>query len=258
MSDIIPETTPTKQCSRCKKHKPAIPEYFYFYKTKGGAINPHCIQCYKERYALEHPPKPKMPSIEGMQQCADCNEFFPATSQYFAKNAATKSGLRSDCKKCRSIRRTKHREENRDRYRAYEQSRIEKHREDCHHYLEAHREELREKSRLYARGNIEKIRHYQLAHPEQRKAHKQKRRATKRGNGGVCTAQDISSQYARQKGKCYWCSKKVPKNYHIDHVIPLSRGGSSDPSNLVIACPACNLSKGNKLPHEWPRGGKLI
>jgi 5-methylcytosine-specific restriction endonuclease McrA len=50
----------------------------------------------------------------------------------------------------------------------------------------------------------------------------------------------------------------VGDTYHVDHVVPLVRGGSDDPSNLVIACVPCNLSKGDKLPHEWKRSGRLL
>ncbi len=33
----------------------------------------------------------------------------------------------------------------------------------------------------------------------------------------------------------------------IDHVVPLSRGGSNHPSNLQLAHLLCNLSKGNRI-----------
>jgi len=39
--------------------------------------------------------------------------------------------------------------------------------------------------------------------------------------------------------------------FHLDHVIPWSRGGKDTADNLVVACAACNLSKGDKTPEEW-------
>lgn len=81
------------------------------------------------------------------------------------------------------------------------------------------------------------------------------RRARKLNAEGKYTADDVKKQYDRQRGKCYWCDKKVGDSYHIDHVIPLSRGGDNTPSNIVIACQPCNQSKSDKLPHEWHGSG---
>lgn len=44
----------------------------------------------------------------------------------------------------------------------------------------------------------------------------------------------------------------VPNRYcSIDHLLPVSRGGTDDPRNLVLACSGCNRSKGNRTPDEW-------
>jgi hypothetical protein len=39
---------------------------------------------------------------------------------------------------------------------------------------------------------------------------------------------------------------KKKKKKQIDHIIPLSKGGRSDWSNLVTACSRCNSSKGSQ------------
>lgn len=36
-----------------------------------------------------------------------------------------------------------------------------------------------------------------------------------------------------------------------DHVVPLSRGGTNDESNLVCACLPCNSSKSDRFLEEW-------
>jgi 5-methylcytosine-specific restriction endonuclease McrA len=51
---------------------------------------------------------------------------------------------------------------------------------------------------------------------------------------------------------CYWCGEPTPgKSAHLDHVVPLSRGGRHAIDNLCASCPACNLRKNSKLPNEW-------
>ncbi len=99
---------------------------------------------------------------------------------------------------------------------------------------------------------------YHKANPEKSRAADNRRRARKQGAEGSYTEGDIKAQYTRQKGKCFWCGKRVGKDYHVDHVVPLSRGGSNWPENLVISCATCNLQKRDKMPHEWAQGGRLL
>lgn len=52
--------------------------------------------------------------------------------------------------------------------------------------------------------------------------------------------------------KCYYCDEPLfGKKIHIDHIIPLSRGGRHCIENLCASCPSCNLSKNNKTPAEF-------
>jgi HNH endonuclease len=37
----------------------------------------------------------------------------------------------------------------------------------------------------------------------------------------------------------------------VEHLVPLSRGGTNAPENLAPACAACNGAKGDRLPSEW-------
>jgi 5-methylcytosine-specific restriction endonuclease McrA len=51
---------------------------------------------------------------------------------------------------------------------------------------------------------------------------------------------------------CHWCGNLFsPNQCHVDHVIPISRGGAHCLSNLVVACAKCNMQKHDKMPEEW-------
>lgn len=53
---------------------------------------------------------------------------------------------------------------------------------------------------------------------------------------------------ARWGHMCAYCPAFAT---HLDHVVPLSKGGADKESNIVPACAACNLSKGAKTLAEW-------
>ncbi len=52
----------------------------------------------------------------------------------------------------------------------------------------------------------------------------------------------------RDKFTCRYCGR--PANT-VDHIYPVERGGTHDPSNLAAACSRCNESKGAKTLQEW-------
>lgn len=95
------------------------------------------------------------------------------------------------------------------------------------------------------------------------KAHRQNRRAAKLNNGGKHTGRQILALFDQQSGSCPYCKTKLYKTgknkYHSDHIVPLSKGGSNDISNIQLLCAKCNLSKKAKLPEEFAaQYGKLF
>ena len=63
--------------------------------------------------------------------------------------------------------------------------------------------------------------------------------------------------YARDKGRCQYCGKKVTRDEAtFEHVAPRAQGGTTRWENVVIACLPCNQRKGNRTPVE--AGMKLL
>lgn len=96
----------------------------------------------------------------------------------------------------------------------------------------------RESAKRWLANNPEKIAEYNSA-----------RRARKQGAEGRYTADDVARIFAMQKGRCACCGKRRPLT--VDHIVPLSRGGTNWPSNLQGACHSCNSRKNARDPIEF-------
>ena len=73
------------------------------------------------------------------------------------------------------------------------------------------------------------------------------RRAMKKGSTGKHSKKDVYQLLNLQRYKCVCCGVKLSM-YHVDHIVPLSRGGSNDKMNIQILCGTCNLQKHAKDP----------
>ncbi|MFL5583085.1 MAG: HNH endonuclease [Gemmatimonadaceae bacterium] len=61
--------------------------------------------------------------------------------------------------------------------------------------------------------------------------------------------------FARDHYRCQYCGRpaaelKPREALTRDHLIPLSRGGTNEWTNVVTACSSCNTRKANRLPSE--------
>lgn len=115
-------------------------------------------------------------------------------------------------------------------------------------YRDANRAALRERSRAHRQKN-----------PASHAASEAKRRAVKRER----TSGDRSALIAVYRAaasdstiNCRYCgSPTLRGERHVDHKIPLTRGGQHRAANLVITCAHCNLSKGARTDVEFLAGG---
>jgi hypothetical protein len=53
---------------------------------------------------------------------------------------------------------------------------------------------------------------------------------------------------------CVWCGREPwERDMTVEHVLPRSRGGRSEPDNLVLACRRCNRRRRSKAVAAWLR-----
>lgn len=133
----------------------------------------------------------------------------------------------------------------------------------CREYHAKNRPKMLERMAAYGdktkEVRLEKAALWRKENQEKRVAYEAKRRALKKESIGFFTSIDILRIMSLQRAKCANCGSLVGDRYHVDHINPLSRGGSNGPENIQILCPTCNHKKHAKDPIQWANeNGKLL
>lgn len=90
------------------------------------------------------------------------------------------------------------------------------------------------------------------ANPERRRAIAAADKARRRAAPGPgIRSRDWLRLLRRHCGRCAYCGTAGP--LHMDHVVPIVRGGQHAIGNVLPACAGCNLSKHAALLVEWRR-----
>lgn len=193
-------------------------------------------------------------------------------------HVAERSVLSSKCLECHNIMSAKDRKENAERYkkrRAESRRRNAlkikaanakyraKNRERIAEYFKRIQPRRSEQLRVKRAEDGERIRKRERAWKKKNyakvRAAALKRRALERGARGEHTHADIEAILLAQNNKCAYCKANLKKvGRHIDHIIPLKRGGSNARSNLQALCAPCNLSKQARDPIDFAQARGLL
>lgn len=94
-------------------------------------------------------------------------------------------------------------------------------------------EASRAKNRAWYNKNKEKVALYNL-----------NRKAKLRGASGEITAEQLTRQYDKQRGLCFYCGTPLTAgSTQVEHKTPISRGGPHAIDNICYACASCNQHK---------------
>jgi 5-methylcytosine-specific restriction endonuclease McrA len=243
------DIAPTRACTKCGIEKLATTEFFPPQKLGKFGVASSCRPCRAAATASWRANGPKakravFADSDNERVCSDCGGTFPATTDHFHKAQTGKGGLNRRCIQCRNSQLSAYKRANPERAYAW--------------YYNNHERELEKRRAIWkdpdkAAKASAGVKRWQQNNPEAYRlicrARDQRRRALEKGAQGSFKSSDIKKLLAAQKGKCWWCQSKLAK-YHIDHRVPLAKGGTNYPANLVLSCAPCNQRKSAKLPWE--------
>lgn len=199
--------------------------------------------------------------------CNQCGQV--KCHRAFHKDRTGSFGLRWRCKDCQrnyfkentdqiNKRRREYKAERREHFNEYDREYHRKNPEPKkardRNYRQEHTEEIKAYIRDYKRYNeryrpynLEYNRQYRQLHPEKNAQHFNNRRARKQQAGGAFTSKEWRGLCAYYDNTCLCCGRSEPDiTLTVDHVVPLSRGGTNYIDNIQPLCLACNMSKGTK------------
>ena len=169
------------------------------------------------------------------------------------------------CDACKAAKREdarlynlKNAEQNRARSRKWQLENPEKRKEQTARYREKHREKRRADSlaRYYKQmeENPEKVRERRREWKRTEKGRAYQRVANYRRRSLPMSNEVRDWWLSQRNAVCAYCWAAMATE--IDHIIPISKGGTNDLDNLVPACRSCNASKNDRTLAEWLEGAR--
>jgi 5-methylcytosine-specific restriction endonuclease McrA len=185
----------------------------------------------------------------------------------FYKNTEIADGHFNKCKFCVRARAQKYRREHLEQYAQYEEARANlPHRVEARRkYQEDHKEQISQYKKIWTANNKERVdaskrsyyerergevlarsKKWAEDNPEKVRQAKtnnlRKRRAARHASRGNFTVEEFKDLCESCGNKCLACGD-AEAVLEADHVVPLTKGGSDEISNIQSLCGSCNRKK---------------
>lgn len=150
-------------------------------------------------------------------------------------------GHKPHCRKCEAAYQRKHYAENIEQLRRRKRKWMRVARKDL---------EYRQKCNERRRGNSKYAQRQKHYNKQQREKHFFRWRARHCGNAEV-TAIDLARLWKKQHGRCVLSGRKLKRDAHLDHIIPVSDGGKTIVGNLRWLDPWVNIARRNLSDRDF-------
>lgn len=112
------------------------------------------------------------------------------------------------------------------------------------------------KRQIRSGAQARRLRRYRYLNPDKVREWDQRR---KNGSTGPLPYGTIPKLRSLQRNRCACCGINLSKAYHIDHIVPIAKGGKHEAENIQLLCPSCNLHKSAKDPVDYMQElGRLL
>ena len=211
------------------------------------------------------------------KKCTKCGEV--KNINMFPKN-------RNKCLECVRQYHKQYYKDNTERLKRYREDNDERLKQYSKQWRKDNTERLKRRSKQYYEDNIERIKQYRKDNAERTKQQTKRYREenaekikqwykTEKGKISLVNAMGKRRSLIRQKAdgtlplkikypltpqlqellvaqdyKCNKCGCDISEEKHLDHHVPLSKGGTHSIDNVVWLCPTCNLTKSATVPRE--------
>jgi len=176
-----------------------------------------------------------------MKKCNCCGTIKELSE--FHKRKDTKDGYRNECKDCRNSKAKNSYHKNPEKKVEYRKRNSEKIAKRMFEYYNLNKDKLLTQQKRYRAS--------QQGKAISQKVEAQRYLQVKSTRDGSITSETLESLYIAQNGKCYICKCDLTqlkrRNQHLDHIVPLSKGGEHILSNVAWSCSSCNFKKSNNL-----------
>ena len=173
----------------------------------------------------------------------------------FHKSQRHKDGRNPKCKECANAKKRENKEYNRTWTRKYRAAKPHIGKATNKQYYQRNREKVLRANAERRRRNPEKTsreRHASYIRHRPKILQKSRARHARIRGAVIVEIVDHEAVIARDNSTCYLCERVLSADeITLDHVVPVTRGGTHTADNMKVACNSCNAAKGNKLLSEY-------